>query len=242
MRKGKLHIGTSGWHYKHWVGAYYPAATKDSEMLALYQQQFSTVELNNSFYNLPLASTFKHWKEASPGGFVFAAKGSRYISHMKKLHVDKTTISKFINRLKKLGDKLGPILFQLPPGWHINTERLADFLGKLPGDYRYTFEFRNESWYTDEVYQLLAAHNCAFCMYELAGHRSPEEVTADFLYIRLHGPGDKYQGSYDKKTLGQWAKKMKQWQKAGMDVYIYFDNDQAGYAAFNAAQLVQLCK
>ena len=240
MKHGTLHIGTSGWHYKHWIGTYYPADTKEKDQLSLYIRDFNTVELNNSFYNLPSAKTFKNWAAATPSDFVFAIKGSRYISHMKKLKVLKADIDHFLNRVSKLGAKTGPILFQLPPRWKLNIERLETFLSRLDTQYRYTFEFRNASWYDEQAYELLRQHNCAFCIYELAGHHSPEIVTADFVYIRLHGPGAKYQGSYSTQTLKKWAAKCSAWQQQGKDVYIYFDNDQAGYAAFNALKLRQL--
>ena len=237
MKAGKLYTGTSGWHYKHWIGTYYPANTKEKDQLSLYIRDFNTVELNNSFYNLPSAKTFKNWAAATPGNFVFAVKGSRYISHMKKLKVLKADINRFLRRVDKLGDKVGPILFQLPPKWKLNVERFEKFLSRLDNHHRYVFEFRNQTWYDDKVYDLLLQYNCAFCIYELAGHRSPEMVTADFVYIRLHGPGAKYQGSYSTPQLKKWAKKCKRWQAEGKDVYIYFDNDQAGYAAFNALKL-----
>lgn len=239
-RKGKIHIGTSGWHYKHWTGTFYPEGTKDTEQLSYYIESFKTVEINNSFYNLPASKTFKDWATATPAGFIFAVKGSRFITHMKKLKVLKSNISKFLLRAEKLGKKLGPVLFQLPPKWKVNPGRLADFLSKLPPGHRYTFEFRDPTWYRDDVYELLREHNCAFCIYELAGHLSPEEVTADFVYVRLHGPGKKYQGDYPAATLRKWARRCRQWQKEGRDVYIYFDNDQAGYAAFDAQELAEL--
>lgn len=240
MKKGVLYIGTSGWHYKHWIGTYYPVDSKEQEQLSLYINDFNTVELNNSFYHLPTARSFKHWADSTPADFVFSIKGSRYISHMKKLHVLKADINRFLNRVSKLGSKTGPILFQLPPGWKLNLERFSKFLSRLDTRYRYVFEFRNDTWYDEGVYALLRQYHCAFCIYELAGHRSPEIVTADFVYIRLHGPGAKYQGSYSLHQLKKWATKCKSWQAEGKDVYIYFDNDQAGYAAFNALKLRKL--
>jgi uncharacterized protein YecE (DUF72 family) len=139
-----------------------------------------------------------------------------------------------------LSKKLGPILFQLPPGWKLNIERLHDFLKILPRAHRYAFEFRNPTWYVDDVYNMLTAFNCAFCIYELAGHLSPIMITADFVYIRLHGPGEKYEGSYTTQALKKWASTMRQWQQQGKDVYLYFDNDQAAYAAFNAIKIKKL--
>lgn len=236
-KKGKIFIGTSGWHYNHWIGAFYPSDIKAEDQLEYYQRYFDTVEINNSFYHLPLAKTFTHWHQVVDKEFVFSVKGSRYITHMKKLNVEKSSITTFMTRVKKLQSNVGPILFQLPPKWNVNTERLAEFLKKLPADYRYTFEFRSETWLTDEVYELLKRHNAAFCIYELAGYQTPDVVTADFAYIRLHGPGDKYQGNYTNSTLKKWAAKIKDWIKEGIDVYCYFDNDQLGYAAANAQTL-----
>lgn len=233
----RIYIGTSGWSYKHWKGTFYPKELKEKDQLEYYYSQFKTVELNNPFYRLPTAKTFKAWRGSVPEDFLFAVKGSRYITHMKKLKVDKATISQFVSRVSKLEEKAGPILFQLPPTWKVNTERLETFLSRLPAGYRYTIEFRNQTWYTQEVYDILHKHNAAFCIYELAGHTSPEVVTADFVYIRLHGPGAKYQGSYTTTALKRWGDKCGEWENSGKDVYVYFDNDQKGYAAFNALAL-----
>lgn len=239
MTKHKIYIGTSGWHYKHWIGTYYPAGTKDAEQMTFYLNDFTTVELNNSFYRLPEKKTFEGWRKAAPPGFVFAVKASRFITHNKKLKDPETTIAKFFDQLKGLKEKLGPVLFQLPPGWNVNEERLAAFLSSLPEKIRYVFEFRNHTWYTDNVYELLRKYNCAFCIYELDHHLSPMVETADFIYIRLHGPGAKYQGSYSRKVLNQWAVQCREWKKT-KDVFVYFDNDQHGYAAFNALTLKNL--
>lgn len=240
MRKAKIHIGTSGWHYKHWKGTFYPPDIKESQQFEAYLKYFSTVELNNSFYMLPAAKTFENWHKATPDNFVFAVKASRFFTHMKKLIVDKTSISKFFTNASKLERKLGVVLFQLPPKWQANAERLQNFISALPKGYRFTFEFREHSWYNEEVYGILKNNNCAFCIYELQYHLSPLEVTADFVYVRLHGPGNKYQGSYSDETLKEWAVRCKKWEQQGKDVFIYFDNDQEGYAAFNAVRLKEL--
>lgn len=239
-KKGKTYIGTSGWSYKHWKGNFYPESLKAGEQFDWYKKHFDSVELNNSFYHLPDAATFRNWKMNTPDQFLFAVKASRFITHMKKLKVDKKSLELFFSHAGKLGKKLGCVLFQLPPKWKINTERFAGFLAALPKKYRYTFEFRDQSWYDPEVYSLLKIHKSAFCIYELAGHYSPEEITADFVYIRLHGPGNKYQGSYSEAALKLWAAKINKWTGNGKDVYIYFDNDQHGYAAFNATRLKEL--
>jgi len=239
-QNGNIYIGTSGWNYKHWIGTFYPAGTKAAAQLPYYLSKLNTVELNNSFYHLPDRDTFVRWKTSTPENFTFAVKGSRYITHMKKLKDPKEPLGVFLQHARGLGKKLGPVLFQLPPGWKINYERLETFVKALPKKRRFAFEFRNTTWYDDKVYELLRRHNCAFCIYELNGHRSPMEVTADFVYIRLHGPGGKYQGSYTDPDLKTWAAQLKQWQRSGKDAYVYFDNDQAGYAAFNAVRLKEL--
>lgn len=175
-----------------------------------------------------------------PDDFIFSVKGNRRFTHLKKLNVQQEELSGFFQNADKLEEKSGPVLFQLPPSWKVNDQRLAEFLPELPENHRYTFEFRNTTWYNEKVYELLRQHNCAFCIYELARHLSPIEITADFVYVRLHGPGDKYQGSYTDTTLKKWAGQCLQWQKEEKDVYVYFDNDQLGYAAFNARDLAKL--
>jgi uncharacterized protein YecE (DUF72 family) len=242
MKQGKIHIGTSGWVYKHWRGTFYPGDLKAADWFAYFTGRFSTVEINNSFYRLPEIKTFNTWRRSSPEDFIYAVKASRYLTHMKKLVVDKQGINKFLNRALHLEEKLGPVLFQLPPSFNINAERLETFLQALPEGLRYTFEFRDESWYDKEIYRLLEKYHAAFCIYELEYHQSPLEVTADFIYIRLHGPGKKYQGSYPDATLRKWARFCKKWQQKGKDIYVYFDNDQEGYAAFNALRLMELTR
>lgn len=240
MAKGKIYIGTSGWHYNHWKGTFYPAEIKDNDQFAFYVKTFNTVEINNSFYHLPAIRTFSNWRKAAPEDFIFSVKASRYITHMKKLIPDQSSIHKFFTHAGRLEEKLGPVLFQLPPHWKINVERFQSFLSILPKGYRYTFEFRNHTWYRDEVYELLEKYNCAFCIYELEKHLSPIRETADFIYVRLHGPGNKYQGNYTDSILQKWKEKCLQWKRNGKDVYVYFDNDQAGYAAFNAKKLSEM--
>ena len=198
------------------------------------------MEINNSFYRLPQKKTFEQWRDTVPDGFLFAVKASRFITHMKKLKDPETALATFMERISGLGEKLGPILFQLPPYWRLNLERLEAFLSALPDGYRYAFEFRDPTWFHPTVYQALAKHRAAFCIYELAGLKSPIELTSDFTYLRLHGPGDAYSGNYPTETLKQWADTFYDWTKAGTEVYCYFDNDELGYAAQNAAELRSL--
>ena len=237
----EIRIGTSGYHYKHWVGRYYPAGMKSSEMLPHYLRDFDTVELNNTFYQLPNESTFDAWRKNTPPGFLYAVKGSRFITHMIKLKDPLRGLDNFMPRAERLGAKLGPILWQLPPGWKVNLERLEEFLSLLPPKHRYTFELRNETWMTDAVYDLLRKYNAAFCIYELAGYHSPIEITADWTYIRLHGPTHfKYQGSYSDAQLAEWAERIRGWSRKMKAVYVYFDNDDSAYAVYNAMTLKKM--
>lgn len=235
-----IRIGTSGWHYKHWIGNFYPQGLPVSKMLAYYCEQFDTVELNNSFYHLPKQPALESWRDSTPVGFCFAAKGSRFLTHMKKLKDPGQGLERFFGALDILQHKLGPILFQLPPNWEIDFERLNTFVQHLPPRHRYAFEFRNVTWSVPQIYDLLAQHNIAYCIFDLAGIQSPIEVTADIVYVRLHGPGGKYQGSYTDEALRQWAKRIRKWHRDQKAVFIYFDNDQAGYAAENSLKLKTL--
>jgi uncharacterized protein YecE (DUF72 family) len=237
---GKIFIGTSGWHYKHWIGKFYPESLKQREHFNFYTEHFGTVEINNSFYKLPTEKTFSEWKASAPPDFTYAVKASRYITHMKKLKDPKSSFEKFFNNIVYLENTLCPILFQLPPKWRFHRERLKYFLEALPSGYKYAMEFREPSWYNEEVYELLKTHNVAFCIYELEYHLSPTVVTSSHVYVRLHGPEKKYQGKYSQKNLEHWAKMCKNWISDGLDVYFYFDNDENGYAPHNALSLKKL--
>lgn len=233
----EIRIGTSGWHYKHWVGTFYPKDVRPRGMLAYYVRHFDTAELNNTFYRLPQESAFDCWRESVPGGFVFAVKASRFLTHNLKLKAPEQALRNLLPRSERLHEKLGPILFQLPPRWRVNVERLAEFLEHLPKEHRYAFEFREPSWHAAPVLEVLRAHNSAYCIYELAGFSTDRLITADFAYVRLHGPGGKYQGSYSDAQLAAWARQLDEWAQHLRAVYVYFDNDQAGYAPKNALRL-----
>jgi uncharacterized protein YecE (DUF72 family) len=236
----EIRIGTSGWHYKHWRGPFYEEKCPASKMLPFYYRQFDTVEINNSFYKLPAPGTFACWRDATPENFCFAVKASRFITHNKKLKGPENALQNFLPRAEELGPKLGPVLFQLPPRWRVNADRLDEFLSTLPKTHRYAFEFREPSWLNARIYRLLQRHNAALCIYELAGFMPPVEITADWTYIRLHGPGGKYQGSYSREMLSQWAHRIHAWRRTLKAVYVYFDNDQAAYAVHNALELKRL--
>lgn len=206
-------------------------------MLDYYARDFDTVEINNSFYRVPSFTTFEACKAATPAGFCFAVKGSRYLTHRKRLLDPKPALDRLLTAAGRLGAKLGPILFQLPPNWHCNVDRSQQFLRELPAKQSYSIECRDQSRHNRDVYRLWQDHNVAFCMYELGGVRSPVEAPADFVYVRLHGPGNKYEGDYPAGTLKSWADQIDRWKQSDIDVYVYFDNDQAGYAVKNAKEL-----
>lgn len=235
-----IYIGTSGWHYKHWIGNFYPNNIRKKEFLKYYGNHFQIAEINNSFYRLPNKETLEKWRDTVSEKFIFTVKGSRYITHMKKLHDPREAVENFIKRIKILNSKLGPILFQLPPRWNCNKSRLNSFLSLLPDQYKYSFEFRNESWFNDNIYEILEKYNVSFCIYDYDGKLSPEKVTADFIYIRFHGPEGPYKGHYDDNFLFKWAGKFKKWQKHDKEIFCFFDNDQYGYAPDNALKLKKI--
>ncbi len=233
-------VGTSGWVYPHWKGVFYPPNLPAREWLNFYSRHFSTVELNNSFYRLPSEESFRNWGQVTPPDFLFSVKASRFITHIKKLKVTSRPVEVFLGRARLLGPKLGPILFQLPPGWACNLERLEAFLELLPGDLTYTFEFRDESWFNPEVYSLLEKKGIALCLISLPGFQCPVRVTAPFVYIRMHGSGAVYGGLYGPEELSYWARLAKNFLREGLDLYVYFNNDAFGFAVRNAAEFAEM--
>ncbi|NLC71352.1 MAG: DUF72 domain-containing protein [Desulfuromonadaceae bacterium] len=238
--KGNVHIGTSGWHFGHWRGTFYPNRLPPREMLHFYAGRLQATEINNSFYRLPDVSALENWRDTVPEDFVFAVKASRFITHMKKLKDPSASLGVFLERIQVLGRKLGPVLFQLPPRWRCDSKRLRNFLKEIPSGWRCAFEFRDESWLAEEVFAALSEAGAAFCIFDLDGCLSPLTVTADFVYLRLHGPGGAYQGSYDDEALTEWARRIDRWAAEGRDVFCFFDNDQSGYAPLNALALQRM--
>lgn len=232
-----IRIGTSGWMYDHWKGPFYPQDIASRDMLPYYAQAFDSVEVNNTFYQLPSEDQVAGWKAISPQGFLFVIKANRYITHMKNLLEPEEPVGTMMARIEILKQKLGPILFQLPPRWNANADRLAHFLDVLPRGPRFAFEFRDESWYGDEIYRLLEDAGAALCIHDHRDAPSPERLTAGFTYLRFHGPTGTYEGKYGEKQLRPWAEKVQAWQQEGKDVYAYFNNDMKGYAVENARQL-----
>ena len=239
-KRGRCHVGTSGWSYDHWHGPFYPPELRPGDRLAHYARHFASVEVNGTFYRLPGMAAVRQWVDDTPDGFVFSVKASRFITHMKKLKDPEASLPPFLDCIGGLGNKLGPVLFQLPPRWRVNLARLDAFLVALPNGLRTVFEFRDPSWLDDAVLTALAGHGAGFCIFDLAGTRTPAHVTAAFVYIRLHGPGGAYQGRYGHRRLAAWAADIDGWISEGRDVYCYFDNDEAGHAVADARTLAHL--
>jgi uncharacterized protein YecE (DUF72 family) len=237
LANARIYIGTSGWHYKHWVGDFYPSRFAPEKMLAWYSREFPTVEINNSFYRLPEARIFARWRGIVPAGFLFAVKASRFLTHIKRLKDPEDPVRLFFSRAENLGAHLGPVLFQLPPGWKADVGRLREFLYALSPWHRNVIEFRDESWYTREICELLRQHNVALCLHDWRSAEWSQELTANFAYIRFHGTTGKYAGNYPEYVLQSWAKQINTWSSNLREVYAYFNNDVGGHAVRNAATL-----
>lgn len=235
----EIRIGTSGWNYPHWRKVFYPERLPQSKWLNFYTEHFSTVELNASFYRQPAQKTFENWRKKTPPNFLWSVKANRYITHVKKLRDTRDSLERFYGALEGLGEKLGVVLFQLPPSLSFDEKIFIDFLNSQPQGHRIAIEFRHGSWFCKRLYELLHQKNTAFCISDTAG-RYPyaEVITADFMYIRLHGSRILYGSNYTKDELRTWATKAKNW---GKEIFIYFDNDYQGYAVQNALSLKKLC-
>lgn len=235
--KGRYITGTSGWSYDHWQEIFYPQGLNAAKRLEYYASRFDSVEINNTFYRLPSEETFIKWRETVTDDFLFSVKASRYITHMKKLKNCEPSIAGFLEKSGLLGHKLGPILFQLPPGWHFNGERLSTFLSLLDPRFKYAFEFRDMSWFNDEAYRLLEKHGAALCLYHMPGFETPQILTAPFAYLRFHGTNYLYCGSYPEEEICRWAEIIKKFSNKGIDIYTYFNNDAEANAVKDALRL-----
>ncbi|MDY6917437.1 MAG: DUF72 domain-containing protein [Chloroflexota bacterium] len=232
-------IGTSGWVYRHWREVFYPSKLPQSRWLEFYTSHFSTVELNNSFYRLPTEKAFGGWRDTVPPGFVYAVKVSRFITHIKRLREAEEPVQTFLSRARLLGDKLGPLLYQLPPNMHRNDARLDAFLSLLPTGLRHVVEFRHESWLDEEVFDILRRHNAGLCVFDMPDLSCPLLATADFAYVRFHGATGLYYSCYSDEELAEWAGRIRALGDSLDAVYIYFNNDAAGYAVKNARTLAE---
>lgn len=236
--------GTSGFSYPHWrAGVFYPEGLKQAEELEYYASVFGTVELNTTFYRLPGAGTFEAWRDRTPPGFRFAVKGSRYITHVKRLKDPAEPVRRFLDHASRLGRKLEVVLWQLRPDQKADLGRLESICDALATDAvraRHAFEFRNESWFSEPVYELLRRRRFAAVLAHSPTWRQPDVVTAPFVYLRFHGGERLYDSEYTKGELAGWAKLVRRRTSEGLDVYAYFNNDPRGYAVRDASRLREL--
>jgi uncharacterized protein YecE (DUF72 family) len=233
----KYYIGTSGWHYEHWRNLFYPQKLAKTKWLEFYAGNFTTVELNNSFYHLPTEQAFATWYNTTPPDFIFAVKVSRFITHIKRLKNCKEAVDNFTSRAKTLGDKLGPLLYQLPPSMPRSDQALESFLPTLPQGLKHVFEFRHESWLDDGVFEILRKYSVGFCVFDLPAINCPLLATADFAYVRFHGSAELYSSSYSDDELARWAEKLANFAQNLKATYIYFNNDTEAFAVKNATTL-----
>ncbi|HSK08547.1 MAG TPA: DUF72 domain-containing protein [Vicinamibacterales bacterium] len=230
-------VGCSGWQYRHWRGSFYPDRLPSPRWLEHYVQTFDTVEVNNTFYRLPQPATFTAWRDRVPSRFVFAVKASRYLTHLKRLRDPEEPVARLFDRAAHLGNRLGPVLYQLPPAWPRDLERLRRFLDTLPPGYRHALEFRDPDWYAGDVFDALVQHNAALCVHDMPGSSAPLRAVGPFIYLRLHGAGSRYGGRYPDDRLDAWAEWLASGHAAGLPVYAYFNNDVGGHAPRDACRL-----
>jgi uncharacterized protein YecE (DUF72 family) len=234
-----VRIGTSGWEYRHWAGDFYPADLRRDRWLEHYAANFDTVELNNSFYRLPEGSTFAGWARRVPKDFVFSVKASRYLTHIKRLREPREPLERFWSRARRLGDRLGPVLYQLPPRWTPDEERLRSFLAALP-DASQAIEFRDRRWYTPRIMASMDDAGIALCLHDMAGSASPPLPLGPLVYLRFHGSDRRYGGRYPGQRLSAWADRIVGWAGHGLPVWAYFNNDLGGHAVRDAIRLREM--
>lgn len=234
LEMAELRVGTSGWHYEHWKGVFYPAGMKGGERLAFYARHFDTVEIDNSFYRLPSRDTFLDWRRKTPAGFIFSLKASRFITHLKKLQEPREPLSSLFDHAGGLKEKLGPVLFQLPPRWGVDPGRLEEFVAALPAGKRHVFEFRDESWLREDIYRILEGAGCALCAASSPSFPSVRRATAGFAFLRFHGGETSCGSGYSRRELADWASYARSLLAEGRDVYAYFNNDAFGRAVEDA--------
>ncbi len=234
----KVWIGCSGYVYKHWRGPFYPVDLPQKKWLDYYARYFPTVELNNTFYMLPAASTFEGWRKNAPEGVLYAVKANRFITHMKKLTDPQPHLARMFERVCLLEEKLGPVLYQLPPRWRFNAERFETFLQALPRDVEQAVEARETSWLNDDFFSLLEQYQVGYCIASLPDYQSPVRATARFVYLRFHGSGRMYYYRYTPDELRYWREVIARFTSEGRHVYAYFNNDLNAWAVQNALELM----
>ena len=232
-----VHVGCSGWVYRHWKGQFYPDGLPQKRWFEHYSAEFDTVEINASFYRLPRPETFDGWREKAPPGFRYAVKVNRFITHMKKLLDCSEAVDEFIALARRLGPTLGPLLYQLPPSLKRNDERLDAFLARLPPDLEHVVEFRSADWYTDDVLALLDRHGVGFVVHDLIGLASPRWASGRTAYVRFHGTSGKYRGRYSREQISDWTGWLRDQRAAGRSAWAFFNNDIGGDAIEDARAL-----
>ncbi|HEY3551973.1 MAG TPA: DUF72 domain-containing protein [Gaiellaceae bacterium] len=243
-RRGSVRVGLSGWNYAHWRnGVFYPPRLPASRWLGFYAERFDTVEVNSTFYRLPRTDAVARWVEQTPEDFVFAVKASRYLTHIKRLRDLGPGLERFLERIEPLlgSPKLGPLLWQLPPTFRHDHDRLADALARLPRGVRHCFEFRDPSWFVEDTYALLREHGVALAIGDRPQVNAfqTHELTADWTYVRFHSGTRGRRGNYSESELRVWADRLGGWSGTH-DVFAYFNNDWEGFAPRNAARLRRL--
>ncbi len=237
-----LYVGTSGWQYAHWKRVFYPQRLPQRAWLAYFAEHFQTVEVNNTFYNLPAASVFEHWKQVTPNDFIFALKLSRYLTHVKRLRDPAEPVHRFMDRARALGGKCGPVLLQLPPSLEVDTGLLDEALSSFSPAVRVAVEFRHESWFTPEVRSLLEKRRAALCLADSPRRIQPHWRTADWALVRFHeGRGPRAPG-YEGEALRRWVARIAETWGPRDDVFVYFNNDTGGHALKDAATLARLAQ
>lgn len=242
----RLLIGTSGWTYSSWKGVFYPSDLPSRHYLEFYAREFPSTEVNYSFYHLPRPSTYEKWAAQVPDEFIFALKASRFITHIKRLVDVEEAWATFVQNALVLGSHLGPILLQFPPSFRCDRRKLAAFLGSAQWPapksqpVQLAFEFRHESWFSEQTYALLSRHNAALCIADSPRYPRKDLLTADFVYLRFHGRTDLFASKYTESELADEAKRIRRYLRDGRDVYVYFNNDALGHAVANARTLIHL--
>ena len=232
-------VGTSGWQYRDWRGPFYPNDLPQRRWLEFYATRFPTVEVNNTFYSLPKEATFERWRDETPAGFVVTVKASRYITHIRRLRNATDSVELFWSRARLLRDKLGPVLFQLPPNFRADVTLLRECLAKLPSGMRAAFEFRDATWRSDEVAEALDRAGAAWVIPDRPGWRVPDVVTGGWSYVRFHQGGHGSLGfEYSREKLRRWADRIAELPVD--DVWVYFNNDPGGAAVRDAEAFTEL--
>lgn len=233
----KIHVGCSGWVYKHWRAIFYPERLPQRLWFERYAEEFDTVEINNSFYRLPSGDTFEKWRKQAPQGFCYAVKANRFLTQAKKLKDCGEPLDRMMRAVRQLGDRLGPMLYQLPPKIKINLERLESFLRILPEDVTSVFEFRNSSWYAPGTFSLLERYGASFCVHDMPGSNSERIAVGPVVYVRFHGGEGKYWGRYSDERLLSWTDWLIDQTRCGRTCWCYFNNDVNGHAIEDARTL-----